>query len=167
MLSYEELDNKFCDDDRFMQENVPPEVYQEYLNQVNEVLVEDSDNIDALEMKYFLLFSLEKFDECVETCDIVLKRTPNSIEVLNQKANCLFFLNRYGECIRICQRILEINPKNEDAILMWGSAHSIANDNTLPKPPMTLEEKLWGIFALVIILIIVVFVTYFSIKFLV
>lgn len=142
MKTFEELDKEFSLDERLEEEKVAPEVYEYYLKEVNEILEQDSSNIDALKFKYFILFCLEKYEESVDVCNQILRINSEDIEVLNFKASNLFQLSRYKEVVETCQRILEIDPKNQEALEQWKSASLMSDDNSLPKPPQSLISKI-------------------------
>ena len=116
MKTLEELEDKFYMDERFENENVKPEDYDEILDGVNEILAEDPSNIDALKFKSYLLYCQDKYEESIEVCDLILKKDPDNIKVLQEKADNLLQLDRYKECIDLCQQILRIDPKNEDVL---------------------------------------------------
>lgn len=139
MKSFEELEEEYLNE---VEPDSPPELYEKYLNELNKILEQDNSHIKALELKYFMLFCLERYDESVVVCDQILRIKPDDIETLDFKASNLFQLARYKECIEICQRILEIDPENKDAKGQWDSAFLMSNDNTLPKPPETIFSKI-------------------------
>lgn len=139
MKSFEELEEEYLNE---VDPDSPPELYEKYLNGLNEILEQDSTNIKAIELKYYVLFCLDRFEESVETCDKILRIKPDDIDTLNFKCSNLFQLSRYKECIEICQRILDIDPKNKEALEQWESASLMSDDNSLPKPPQSLISKI-------------------------
>lgn len=154
MKSFEELEEEYLNE---VEPDSPPEFYEKYLNGLNEILEQDSTNIRALELKYFVLFCLGRFEESVETCDKILGIKPDDIETLDFKCSNLFQLCRYKECIEICQRIIEIDPKNKDALSQWESASLMSDDNSLPKPPQSSINNIIQILIIVAIFGTIIF----------
>lgn len=164
MRSFEELNREFLEDrslDDF--DNVKPEYYEKYLIEINEILEQDSSNIDALKFKYFILFSMDRYEESIEVCNQVLRKCPDDIETLDYKCSCYSQLDQYAECIEVCKKIIEIDPENEDAISDWEIAYIMGSDKIkdLPKPPRTLRSIISQIVAIVVLILLGGLVYYF------
>ena len=142
MKSLKDLRLEFHSDKEMLQENVSQKAYDKYIDAVNEILAENSRDIEALEFKQMLLFLKGKYKECLTICDDILSYT-TSIEALITKSNCLLYLKNYADCVTTCQEILTIEPKNEIALLNWEEAYKESGFVSVLKPPRSFFKNLY------------------------
>ena len=132
----EELNNKVCNLSGMNGEPVTDlSEYNSCLEEVDKIIEADSTNIEAYNLKSFILFCQEKFDEAALVCDEALRINPDNVQVLDFQAGCYFQAKKYAQCIAVCQHILSIAPNFENALSQWDSAYICADDSNLPKPP--------------------------------
>jgi tetratricopeptide (TPR) repeat protein len=88
----------------------------------NKELHESPENLQALEMKAFLLTDLGRNDEAIGIFDRILQLTPRHFHALLGKGNALLGQGQYAASLELFDQALAIHPQDQETQLQKGLA---------------------------------------------
>ncbi len=124
-------------------------LYRDAIRDFDKVLQFDSKNVDAQNQKKIALrnfelkiknltienvpeyfykivneFSLEKYEDALEDCDIILKIDSKNVDILNYRGKINYFLERYDDAIKDFDKVLQLTPNSFEILYHRGKAKS-------------------------------------------
>jgi tetratricopeptide (TPR) repeat protein len=88
---------------------------QYLLGEVEAILKEDPDHVDALEQRISVLGALARYDDAIAAAEDAMRRHPDAAELLLRTAEVLADMGRFPEAVEHCERALAIQPGYVDA----------------------------------------------------
>jgi YaiO family outer membrane protein len=83
---------------------------------LNEVLVQNPDNIEALDAFADVEYWSENYAKAIEYCDLALKKDPKNEDFLFKKAKILRSNEKYEEAVATLEGLISINGSNAEAL---------------------------------------------------
>jgi YaiO family outer membrane protein len=83
---------------------------------LNEVLVHNPDNMEALDAYADVEYWSENYTKAIEYCDLALKKDPKNEDFLFKKAKILHSSEKYEEAVVSLEELIRINHSNAEAL---------------------------------------------------
>jgi len=83
---------------------------------LNEVLVHNPDNMEALDAFADVEYWSENYTKAIEYCDLALKKDPKNEDFLFKKAKILHSSEKYEEAVASLEELIRINHSNAEAL---------------------------------------------------
>ncbi len=83
---------------------------------LNEVLVHNPDNMEALDAFADVEYWSENYTKAIEYCDLALKKDPKNEDFLFKKAKILHSSEKYEEAVASLEELIRINHANAEAL---------------------------------------------------
>lgn len=83
---------------------------------LNEVLVHNPDNMEALDAFADVEYWSENYTKAIEYCDLALKKDPKNEDFLFKKARILHSSEKYEEAVVSLEELIRINHSNAEAL---------------------------------------------------
>ena len=94
---------------------IESENYQDAVDVLYDVLMEDPNNVDALLVEADAVAKMGYPEDAISYYDQVIANDPNNIPALSNKASLLIDLERYDEALDAYQRVISLDPSDSNA----------------------------------------------------
>lgn len=93
---------------------------EDLLKACEDILKLDPNNGFALHSCIDMLYSLKRYPEALQKCEVYFSAHHRDVSVLQKHANLLYMVGRYEEGINIYKEVLAIEPNNAEILVKYG-----------------------------------------------